>query len=276
MKYSEKLTKIIKKNKSNLIVGLDSDIKKIPQIFLSKKNPILEFNKSIIKATKNIVAGYKLNLAFYEVLGKNYFETIKKTLDIIPKNMIKICDGKRGDIGNTDEYYARAYFDGLNFDSMTVNPFMGKDSVIPFLARKDKGIYVLALTSNPGSEDFQKQKIGKKYLFERVIEKCLEWDKNKQIGFVIGANHTGIINKLTIYNPEISILIPGIGAQGNDLGTLLKNIKNDKFLINSSRSIIYDNDDFNNVKDYEEKVRVKAEVLSDIISIGKQNIPQSF
>jgi orotidine-5'-phosphate decarboxylase len=269
MKYSEKLTKIIRKNKSNLIVGLDSDIKKIPQIFLSKKNPILEFNKSIIKATKNIVAGYKLNLAFYEALGKNFFETLKKTLDFIPTDMLKICDGKRGDIGNTDEYFARAYFDKLSFDSMTVNPYMGKDSVIPFLTRKEKGIYVLVLTSNPGSEDFQKQKIGKKYLYEKVIEKCLEWNKSKQIGFVIGANHIELIKRITTEHPEISILIPGIGAQGNDLGTLLKNIRSDKFLINSSRSIIYDNDDFENVKDYVYKVKIKAEVLRDIINTKK-------
>jgi len=269
MKYSDKLKGIIKKNKSNLVVGLDSDIKKIPAIFLNKKNPVLEFNKSIIKATKDIVAGYKLNLAFYEVLGKDFFETIKKTLDYIPNEMIKICDGKRGDIGNTDEYYARAYFDVMKFDAMTVNPYMGRDSVVPFLTRKDKGIYVLALTSNSGSEDFQKQKIGKQYLYERVIEKCLEWDGNKQISFVIGANQTELIKKVTIKHPEISILIPGIGAQGNDLSTLLRNIKNDYYLINSSRSIIYDSDYFKNIREYENKVRIKAEVLSDIIFAKK-------
>jgi orotidine-5'-phosphate decarboxylase len=266
MKYSEKLKKIIKKNKTNLIIGLDTDIKKIPKIFLNKKNSVFEFNKSIIKATKDIVAGYKLNLAFYEVLGKDYYETIKKTLDFIPDEMVKICDGKRGDIGNTDEYYARAYFDNMNFDSMTVNPFMGSDSVKPFLSRKDKGIYVLAITSNSGSEDFQKQKTGTKYLYERVIEKCIEWDGNKQIGFVIGANHTELIKKITTKYPEISILIPGIGAQGNDLGKLLKNIKNECFLINSSRAIIYDKDVFKNAKDYEDKVKIKVEVLSDIIT----------
>jgi orotidine-5'-phosphate decarboxylase len=261
MNYSNKLKKIIGKNKSNLIVGLDSDIRKIPRIFLRTKNPEFEFNKCIINVTKDIAAGYKLNLAFYEVLGRHCYETIEKTLQVIPKNMIKICDGKRGDIGNTDEYYARAYFDDLDFDSVTINPFMGRDSIEPFLERKEKGIYVLAYTSNKGSEDFQKQKIGKKFLYEIIIEKCVNWDKNKQVGFVIGANHTDIIKKITTRYPYISILIPGIGAQGNNLNELLKNIKNNNFLINASRSIIYDEEDFKKFSDYEKKVRMKAETL---------------
>jgi orotidine-5'-phosphate decarboxylase len=184
--------------------------------------------------------------------------------------MIKICDGKRGDIGNTDEYYARAYFDEFGFDSMTVNPYMGMDSVEPFLTRKDKGIYVLALTSNSGSEDFQKQKTGNKLLYERVIEKSLEWDKHKQIGFVIGANHTSLINKISSKNKNTSILIPGIGAQGNDLNVLLKNIKNEYFLINSSRGIIYDKEDFGSIKEYEEKVKSKTETLNDIINFRRK------
>ena len=266
MDYSKKLDKIIKKNKSNLIVGLDPDIRKIPRVFLKNKNPIFEFNKSVILATKDVAAGYKLNLAFYEALGRYCYETIEKTVQFIPDELVKICDGKRGDIGNTDEYYARTYFDDLNFDSMTINPYMGRDSIEPFLSRKDKGIYVLALTSNSGSEDFQKQKIGKKFLYEKVIEKCIELDKNKQIGFVIGANHTDLIKNITTKYQNISILIPGIGAQGNDLNILLKNIKNNRFLINASRSIIYDKEEFKNIFEYGENVRVKAEVLSDMIS----------
>lgn len=270
LKYKDKLKKIVKKNNSNLVIGLDSDIKKIPELFLHKKNPILEFNKSIIKATKDIVAGYKLNLAFYEVLGKSFYETLKGTMKYIPSEMITICDGKRGDIGNTDEYYARAYFDEFNFDSLTVNPYMGRDSVEPFLSRKDKSIYALALTSNAGSVDFQKLKTGNKYIYERVIEKCIEWDKDNQIGFVIGANHSELINKITRKYPELFILIPGIGAQGNDLNLLLKNIRNDMFLINSSRAVIYDKKEFTSVKDYEDNVKVKAEVLNDIINVCKK------
>lgn len=269
MDYLTKLGKITKKNKSNLIVGLDPDVNKIPNIFKKKKNPVLEFNRAIVKATKGIVAGYKLNLAFYEALGRRFYETTEGTLDCIPEGMIKICDGKRGDIGNTDEYYVRAYFDDLGFDSVTVNPFMGKDSVEPFLSRKGKGIYVLALTSNRGSEDFQKLKAGKKYLYERVIEKCMQWDKGGKIGFVIGANHTELIKKITTKYKNTSLLIPGIGAQGNDLDGLLKSIKNNYFLINASRSIIYDSEDFRSIVEYAEKVRIKAEVLSDIIASKK-------
>ncbi|MFA5404183.1 MAG: orotidine-5'-phosphate decarboxylase [Ignavibacteria bacterium] len=265
MNYIEKLKRVIKKNKSNLVVGLDPDIRKIPRLYLKSKNPIFEFNKSIINSTKDIVAGYKLNLAFYEALGKYCYETIENTLQYIPKDLLKICDGKRGDIGNTDEYYVKAYFDDLDFDSMTVNPYMGRDSVEPFLSRKDKGIYILVLTSNKGNEDFQQKKIGKKYLFEEVIEKCIEWDKKKQIGFVIGANHTELIKKITTKYPNIPLLIPGIGAQGNDLNVLLKSIKNNNYLINASRSIIYDSADFKSIREFENIVRMKAEDLSDLI-----------
>jgi len=269
MNYSAKLLKIIKSSKSNLVVGLDPDIKKIPKVFTVKENPVIEFNKAVVKATSDFAAGYKLNLAFFEALGKDYYITLKSTLKFIPDNKIKICDGKRGDIGNTDEYYAKAYFDEFGFDTITVNPFMGRDSVEPFLSRKDKGIFALALTSNPGSSDFQKLKTGRKYVYEKVIEKCLEWDKNNQIGFVIGANHTELIKKITTNPKNISVLIPGIGAQGNDLNHLLKNIKNDLFLINSSRGIIYDKENFKSIGDYIEKTRSKAEALNDIINLRK-------
>lgn len=269
MNYFSKLEKIIKKNKSNLVIGLDSDLVRIPIKFFRKKNPVIEFNRSIIEATKDIVAGYKLNLAFYEALGKYWYETLEGTLKLIPDDMLKICDGKRGDIGNTDEYYVKTYSDDFEFDSMTVNPYMGRDSVEPFLKRKNKGIYILALTSNPGSEDFQKQKIGKKHLYDIVIEKSMEWDDNNRIGFVIGANHTDLIKKLTTKYSKLPLLIPGIGAQGNDLNELLKHIKNNYFLINASRSIIFDKKEFKSIPDYEENVRVKAEVLSDIIRTRK-------
>lgn len=274
MYYSEKIKQAINKSRSNLIIGLDPDIKKIPCVFLKKKNPVLEFNKSVINATKDFSAGYKLNLAFYEALGKSFYETLKGTAELIPSSRIKICDGKRGDIGNTDEYYAKAYFDLFGFDSMTVNPYMGRDSIEPFLTRREKGIYVLVLTSNKGSEDFQKKRTGNKFLYERVIEKCIEWDKYGQTGFVIGANHTSLIKKITSKYKYISILIPGIGAQGNDLDALMKAIKNDYFLINSSRGIIYDSSNFSSVKDYEEKTRSKAEALNDIINTKKAEVKE--
>ncbi|MBI5404499.1 MAG: orotidine-5'-phosphate decarboxylase [Ignavibacteriae bacterium] len=271
MNYSEKIKQAIKKSRSNLIIGLDPDLKKIPEIFLKKKNPVLEFNKSVINATKDFSAGYKLNLAFYEALGKGFHESLRGTVEHIPGSRLKICDGKRGDIGNTDEYYAKSYFDEYGFDSMTVNPYMGRDSVEPFLSRRDKGIYVLALTSNPGSEDFQQIRTGKKFFYERVIEKCIEWDRYGQTGFVIGANHTSLIKKITTKYKNISILIPGIGAQGNDIDALMKNIKNNIFLVNSSRGIIFDSSKFTSIADYEEKTGSKAEALNDIINSKKRN-----
>lgn len=239
MKYTEKLQRSIKKNKSNLVVGLDTDIKKIPIFFRQYPDPVFEFNKLIIGLTKDLVAGYKLNMAFYECLGVVGIMGIQKTLSEIPETSIKICDAKRGDIENTSEMYAKTYFDKYDFDAVTLSPYMGKDSLDPFLKRKESFIYVLALTSNPGFIDFQKLKVGKKFLYESVIEKTMKWSKYKNVGFVFGANHLKEINKFSKSKKDIPILIPGIGAQKNDLSRLIKNLNNKNFLINASRSIIY-------------------------------------
>jgi orotidine-5'-phosphate decarboxylase len=239
MNYLEKLQNIVKKNKSNLVVGLDPDLDKIPSLFLKYKNPVAEFNKLIIECSKDIVAGYKPNVAFYECLGEHGVEAIRETVRTIPDELIKICDAKRGDMGNTAEYYARTYFDIYDFDSITISPYMGEDSIAPFLKRKNKAVYILALTSNTGGSDFQRLKIEGKELFEIVMQKSLEWNTNDNVGFVIGANHTKEIDKFTSTHPEISLLIPGIGAQANDLNELLKSLHTKNFVINSSRGIIY-------------------------------------
>lgn len=239
MGYIDKLQTIIKKSNSNLVIGLDPDLSKIPLIFLKYKNPVLEFNKIIIELTKYTVAGYKPNMAFYECLGEQGVEAIRETVRVIPDEMIKICDAKRGDMGNTAEYYAKTYFDIYNFDSITLSPYMGEDSITPFIKYTDKAVYILALTSNPGGSDFQKLKSDGKYLYEIVLEKSLRWNKNNNIGFVFGANHTEELNKFTSANPEIPLLIPGIGAQANDLKSLLQNLHTKNFVINSSRGIIY-------------------------------------
>lgn len=239
MIYTKKLQAIIKKNKSNLVIGLDTDLQKIPAYLLKYKNPALEFNKIIINVTKDVVAGYKFNMAFYEFLQENGIEAMKANLKNIPDNMIKICDAKRGDIGNTSEMYACTYFDKYNFDSITASPYVGVDGIEPFLERKDKLVYVLALTSNSGCKDFQIQKSGKKKIYEIVIQKFLKLNKNKNIGFVFGANHLKELSQFTKSNPEIPLLIPGIGAQANDLNKLLKNLHSKSFVINSSRGIIY-------------------------------------
>ncbi|MDD5361005.1 MAG: orotidine-5'-phosphate decarboxylase [Ignavibacteria bacterium] len=241
MIYKKKLEKVIKSSKSNLVVGLDTDINKIPLCFLKYKNPILAFNKKIIDSTVENCAGYKLNLAFYEAAGVRGLEALEETVKYIQADRMKICDAKRGDIGNTAELYAVAYFDKLDFDAITLSPYMGYDSISPFLKRKNKLAYILIRTSNPGADDFQKLKSGKKFLYEIIAEKSLKWSK-EQIGFVVGANHTKEIRKYTSKNENIPLLIPGIGAQGNDLKNLLNSVGNNSFLINASRSVIYAGD----------------------------------
>lgn len=191
MIYTEKLRRIINLRHSNLIVGLDSDILKIPDIFLDFPNPVLEFNKCIIDATKEIVAGYKINTAFYEAAGITGAEALENTVRYIPDVMIKICDAKRGDIGNTSEMYARAYFDNLCFDSITFSPYMGRDSIEPFLSRKGKFVYVLIRTSNTGSGSIQMLRLeSKEKLYERIASDYINWF-NEGIGYVIGANSDG-------------------------------------------------------------------------------------
>jgi orotidine-5'-phosphate decarboxylase len=238
MIYKKKLAEVIKTSKSNLVIGLDTDYEKVPATYLRYKNPMLAFNIKIIESTYDYCAGYKLNLAFYEAAGKIGIEALEETVKAIPRNRIKICDAKRGDIGNTSELYAKAYFDNMHFDSITLSPYMGRDSVSPFLERKDKLIYVLVRTSNSGAEDFQTLKVGAKELHELIAKKSLEWSKT-QTGFVIGANRLKEIKKYSSAKENIPLLIPGIGAQGNDLKNLMSSLHNKLFLINASRSIIY-------------------------------------
>jgi orotidine-5'-phosphate decarboxylase len=266
MNYFEKLQNIIKKNNSNLVVGLDSDIKKLPLIFLKYKNPVAEFNKLIIESTKDIVAGYKLNVAFYECLEEKGLEALRQSLKKIPDDLIKICDAKRGDIGNTSELYARTYFDNYNFDSITLNSYMGEDSITPFLERKEKLVYILVLTSNKGYRDFQKLKIGNRYLFEIVIQKSLKWSKDNNVGFIFGANHTKEIKKFISLHPKVQLLIPGIGAQANDLKNLIDSLNTKSFVINSSRGILYSAQKDCDEKKFDEAVRESAIKLNNEIN----------
>ena len=271
MIYKDKLSGIIKNTKSNLVVGLDSDYEKIPSVFKGSKNPQLEFNLNIIKATCKYCAGYKINLAFYEAAGYEGLEALEGTVRAIPNDRIKICDAKRGDIGNTSELYARAYLDNMNFDSITISPYMGFDSVSPFLERKDKFVYILVRTSNPGAEDFQTLKSGRKKLYEIIANKSLSWSKN-QIGFVVGANHLEEIKLYTSMLEDIPLLIPGIGAQNNDLDDLLKNIHNNSFLINASRSVIFAGKEKDSKFVYLQKVAKQTKFLNTQINIRRKNI----
>jgi len=238
--FQKKFKKTLRETGSHLIVGLDTDLKKIPGFLKTEINPIAKFNDIIIEATKNFVCGYKMNIAFYERIHPLGYEAIISTLAKIPENLITIADAKRGDIENTAEMYAQTYLDELGFDSITVHPYMGQDSVRPFLRRKNKFVFLLALTSNFGANDFQFLKINKTPLWEHVMKKAINWNSEK-IGFVIGANHTAELKHVTKSYPEALILVPGIGAQKNSLEKTISALQHNLFVINQSRSVIYCN-----------------------------------
>jgi orotidine-5'-phosphate decarboxylase len=235
------LVKQIKVKKSFLCVGLDTDINRIPAFLKNEDDPIFAFNKRIIDATKDFCVAYKPNIAFYEAEGSKGWESLRKTLDYIPKSIFTIADAKRGDIGNTSMLYSKTFFETYNFDSLTVAPYMGSDSVTPFL-KKDKTVIVLGLTSNSGAQDFQYLKLESgKRLFEEVILKTSSWGSNDQIMFVVGATQANELKTIRDIIPNHFLLIPGYGAQGGSLRDVADNGFNDRcgLLVNSSRGIIY-------------------------------------
>jgi orotidine-5'-phosphate decarboxylase len=235
----------IKSKKSYLCVGLDTDLTLIPSFLLKEKDPIFTFNKLIIEATQQYAVAYKPNIAFYEAMGPKGWESLQKTLEIIPENCFTIADAKRGDIGNTSNLYAKAFFDkkssGMSFDAITVAPYMGKDSVTPFLTYADKWVILLALTSNEGSKDFQNLVVGEKQLFEEVLAKSQEWGSSEQLMYVIGATKADMLAKIRAIVPDHFLLVPGVGAQGGSLAEVSKYGMNSQcgLLVNSSRGIIY-------------------------------------
>lgn len=232
----------IKNKNSYLCVGLDTDITKIPKHLLTTSDPVFEFNKQIIDATKEYCVAYKPNIAFYEALGPKGWETLQKTLDYIPKDCFTIADAKRGDIGNTSSLYAKAFFEVMNFDSITVAPYMGEDSVKPFLEFSDKWVILLIHTSNPGSVDIQQLETRDgKYVYEEVIFAAQRWATADQMMFVVGATKADKIGKIRALAPDHFFLVPGVGAQGGDLEAVSKAGMNNQcgLLVNSSRAIIY-------------------------------------
>jgi orotidine-5'-phosphate decarboxylase len=237
----EQLIINIFKKKSLLCVGLDTDIEKIPKHLLLAEEAVLTFNKMIIDATKDYAVAYKINTAFYEAQGIKGWDIIQKTLSYIPKDIFTIADAKRGDIGNTSEQYAKTFFKTYPFDSVTVAPYMGEDSVVPFLQFKDKWTIVLGLTSNKGSADFQLQSIGSEMLYEKVLKTIAGWGNPENLMFVIGATRKDQLQHVRSLLPEHFFLIPGVGAQGGDIATVCENAMNKDggVLINVSRSIIY-------------------------------------
>ncbi len=233
----------IKKKNSFLCVGLDSDLKKIPKHLLKSSDPIFEFNKQIIDATIDFCVAYKPNLAFYESLGSKGLESLEKTMEYIPKDIFTIADAKRGDIGNTSGLYARAFFENMAFDAVTVAPYMGADSVKPFLNYDGKWVILLALTSNAGSNDFQNLNIegSSTKLFEEVLLKSQQWGNTENLMYVVGATKSEKLRKIRQLIPNHFLLVPGVGAQGGSLEDVSKyGMNNDcGLLVNSSRGIIY-------------------------------------
>jgi orotidine-5'-phosphate decarboxylase len=237
----EYLIQQIKEKKSYLCVGLDTDIEKIPEHLKFNDDAVFEFNKQIIDATRDLCVAYKINTAFYEALGTKGWVALEKTVQDIPSTHFKIADAKRGDIGNTSSQYAKAFFETIPFDAITVAPYMGSDSVKPFLNYKNKWTIVLALTSNEGSKDFEQLPVHENYLFEEVIKKAVEWGTENNLMFVVGATKADDIYSIRKMIPNHFLLIPGVGFQGGNLAEVSKYGLNMDcgILVNVSRAIIY-------------------------------------
>src|SRR5690606_16045996 len=250
-----------------LCVGLDVDRNKIPDHLNAKEDPIFEFNKAIIDATQHVAVAYKPNIAFYEAYGLPGWKALKKTMEYINgryPEMFTIADAKRGDIGNTSKMYAKAFFEDLGFDSVTVAPYMGKDSVEPFLEFENKITILLALTSNPGASDFQLKKTEEKPLYTHVIETSKTWKNADNLMYVVGATQAAYLEEIRKTIPDNFLLIPGVGAQGGSLSEVCKYGMNTHvgILVNVSRGILY----ASNGTDFERAARQKAEALQSDMS----------
>lgn len=262
----------IQQKKSFLCIGLDVDLDKIPTHLLAEEDPIFEFNKQIIDATHHLAIAYKPNTAFYEAYGLKGWAALGKTIDYLNKNypeIFTIADAKRGDIGNTSTMYAKAFFEDLNFDSVTVAPYMGSDSVEPFLAFEDKTTILLALTSNKGGLDFQGLKINGNELYKEVLKTALTWKNSKNLMFVVGATKPEYFEEIRKIVPHHFLLVPGIGAQGGNLQEVCKYGLNKDcgLLVNSARSIIYAGNDENFAKAAQlEALKLKQE-MAQILSL---------
>jgi orotidine-5'-phosphate decarboxylase len=251
----------IKQKKSFLCVGLDSDIEKIPEFLKEYPDPIFEFNKRIIDATKDLCVSYKPNAAFYESRGVKGLQSLIATWQYLPKDCLNIIDAKRGDIGNTSDMYARTFFveeaAGMSFDAITLSPYMGHDSVLPYLAYPDKWVILLALTSSSGSKDFQYLTTEEGFLYEAVIKKANTWPNSNRIMYVVGATKSTEFTNIRKYAPDNFLLVPGVGAQGGSLADVCRYgmTKDCGLIINASRSIIY----ASNGKDFAEAARAEAQ-----------------
>ena len=270
MTKQELIIQIRKKN-SFLCIGLDVDLNKVPEYLLELEDPIFEFNKQIIDATHHLAVAYKPNTAFYEAYGIKGWRSLEKTINYLNEKhpeIFTIADAKRGDIGNTSTMYAKAFFEDLNFDSVTVAPYMGSDSVEPFLAFEDKFTILLALTSNKGGLDFQGMKVDNNELYKEVLQKAITWKNSDNLMFVVGATKAEYFKDIRKIVPNHFLLVPGVGAQGGNLQDVCKYgiTKDIGLLINSSRGIIYAGNDIDFAKKAQEKALELQQEMAVILN----------
>ena len=266
----EALKKQILAKKSFLCVGLDVDLEKVPEHIKTMEDPLYEFSKAIIDSTAAYAVAYKPNIAFFETYGPEGMASLKRVMDYLNNKhpeIFTIADAKRGDIGNTATRYAKAYFETYNFDSITIAPYMGKDSVEPFLSFDEKYAILLALTSNGGSSDFQTQQVGGQMLYEKVIQTSVEWQGSERLMYVVGATKANALRKIRELIPNSFLLIPGVGAQGGSLTEVAENgLSIDVgLLVNSSRGIIYASTDENFAREAEKAARELQSQMESIL-----------
>ena len=267
--FNDRLNMLISNKSSLLCIGLDPVLEKIPSHLRYEKNPLVLFNREIIEATHDLAVAYKANLAYYECEGQNGLESLNDLETIIPNNTLFILDGKRGDVPHTAERYAQAYLNQIGADAVTLNPYMGKDSIDPFVQNPEKGAFVLALTSNESAEDFQYLQIGIDPMYLYVAKKVDQWNTNNNCGLVVGAQDIEGLKILRLALPEIPFLVPGVGAQGGDFKEVVKYARNKAgtgLLINVGRDIIYADDS----KDFAKKIREKTKFyVEEMASVMK-------
>ncbi len=265
MTFNERLNHICNQRDSLVCVGLDVDLKKVPSFILGKDEPLVYFSKAIIDATLEFAAAYKINTAFFESYGAKGWQSMTQIVKYLPADVIKIADAKRGDIGNTSRMYAQAFFSELPFDAITVNPYLGGDSVAPFIEDEENGAFILCHTSNKGANDFQKMSDGENMLFERVAKQVQMWNSRRNCGLVVGATYPEELKHIREIAPELPFLVPGLGAQGGDLDLVIKYATNEDGLgaiFNSSRGIIYASND----NDFADVAGQKAREMRDDIN----------
>ncbi len=264
MSFNDHLRDVQRQRRSLLCVGLDIDPAKLPEPLKGRPDGVVEFARAIVAATQDLVCAFKPNLAFFEALGRNGWDALRRTLDVIPPGVVTIGDGKRADIGNTSARYASALFTEFGFHAVTVNPYMGSDSVEPFLADPEHGVFLLALTSNPGSRDFQRKRVGSGRLYEAVVRTARKWNTRGNLGLVVGATHPSELKRVRALAPDMPLLIPGIGTQGGDLRASIRwgcTADGDLAVINASRSILY----ASSGRDFADAARAEALRLRDAI-----------